>query len=210
MHRARRPPRTTTLASAARPSSTVGATVAPSRLPPARTLAPRATASSTHCSTRSAASALTSGPTCGLLVGGVAGEQGLDGRDQLRHEVVVHRPPRRSPAAPRCSTARPGSWRTARSAEAAQSRSGSRRSTTAAALPPSSSVTCLRGDGVHDRLADRAGAGERDDRQPRVLDQRGRRARWAPAARRTCPRAGRSRPAARPAAARTAACAGRA
>ena len=52
-----------TLASGGTPVRTVGASVAPSRTPPVSTLAPAATASPIHDSTRSAAASLIIGPT---------------------------------------------------------------------------------------------------------------------------------------------------
>ena len=51
------------MTSAGTSARTVGAYEAPSRLPPASSVAPAATASSTQDSTRLAASSLTSGPT---------------------------------------------------------------------------------------------------------------------------------------------------
>ena len=76
-------------ASPAGSSSTVGCSVVSDRRPPpVASVAPPATASSTHSATRSTSRGRISGPDLGVLQHGIADPQRLDARDEPLREVV--------------------------------------------------------------------------------------------------------------------------
>ena len=110
---------------------------------------PAATASSTHCSTRRADASLISGPTRWSSSAGSPTTRASVGRDQARHEVVV---PATASTSTRCTETQdwPGlvgcrTSRCARRPSRGPADDDQSAQTSAAALPPSSSVTCLCG-----------------------------------------------------------------
>src|SRR4051794_29445801 len=136
-----------TRASAGTPVSTVGAYVAPSRVPPLRTRAPADRASSTQDSTRRAADSSISGPTS------VAGSVGSPVASRSTASTSRSTSPSATDRWTRTRWTEMQDWlawyiakvaiRVA--AQASDFSSSWSAPTTTAALPPSSSVTCLRG-----------------------------------------------------------------